>query len=175
MMHPIRNIAAAIVAGLLAAPAWVIAEEEAKDRDELAQAMSDAKVTLERGVSASVVEGVPVSAKYEVENGKLQLSVYTMKKDGFSEVIVDHQTGEVAKAEPITSGEDLAAAKEQKQAMAKAKGSLAVATTDATKKNPGYRAVSAVPRLEGGHPVASVTLLKGDDWKTVSVPLDSAR
>src|SRR6266545_3700119 len=141
MMHPIRNTAAAIVAVLLAAPAWVIAEEETKDRDELAHAITDAKVPLERGVSASVGEGVPVSAKYEVENGKLQLSVYTMKKDGFSEVIVDHQTGEIAKAEPITSGEDLAAAKEQKQVMAKGKRSLEVATADAVKKNPGYRAV----------------------------------
>ena len=93
-----------------------------------------------------------------------------------AERIVDLGTGKVAKAEPITSGEDLAAAKEQKQAMSKAKRSPADATADATKKNPGYRAVSATPRIEDGHPVATVSLLKGDsDWKTVSVPLASAR
>jgi acyl-homoserine lactone acylase PvdQ len=64
----------------------------------------------------------------------------------------------------------------QKQAMAMAKRSLEAATADATKKNPGYRAVSAMPRIEDGHPFAAVSLLKGDDdWKTVSVPLDSAR
>jgi acyl-homoserine lactone acylase PvdQ len=60
--------------------------------------------------------------------------------------------------------------------MAKAKRSLEIATADATKKNPGYRAVSVMPRIEDGHPVATVGLLKGDDdWKTVSVPLDTAR
>lgn len=47
-----------------------------------------------------------------------------MKGNGFSEVIVDHKTGKVAKAEPITGGEDLTAAKAQSEAMAKAKRSL---------------------------------------------------
>jgi len=175
MKNAIRNTAAVLSVALLAVPIRAFAEkDEAKEHDELARAMSAAKVTLERGVSsASAKEGTPISAKYEVEDGKLQLSVYTMKGDGFSEVIVDHDSGKVAKAEPITSGEDLAAAKEQKQAMAKAKRSLAAATADATKMKPGYRAVSAVPQLEGDHPVAKVTLLKGDDWKTVLVKLDS--
>lgn len=59
--------------------------------------------------------------------------------------------------------------------MAQAKRTLAAATADATKRNPGYRAVSAIPRMEGGHAVATVTLLTGDDWKTVSEPLDTAR
>src|SRR6266487_4408027 len=174
-MNTIRNTAAALSVALLALPIEAMAEkDEAKEHDELSRAMSAAKVTLERGVtSAGAKEGTPISAKYEVEDGKLQLSVYTMKGDGFSEVVVDPGTGKVAKSEPITSGDDLAAAQGQKQAMAKAKRSLAAATADATKKNPGYRAVSAVPQLEEDHPVAKVTLLKGDDWKTVSVRLDS--
>ena len=177
MKNAIRNTAAVLAAALLAVPTWSIAEEQdAKDHDALAHAMGDAKVPLERGVSASVREGVPISAKYEVEDGKLQLSVYTMKGNGFAEVIVDHTTGKVAKAEPITSAEDLQAAKTQKQAMAMAKRSLEAATADATKKNPGYCAVSAMPRIEDGHPFATVSLLKGDDdWKTISVPLDSER
>jgi hypothetical protein len=54
----------------------------------------------------------------------VQLSVYTMKGDTFSEVIVDHKTGKVAKAEPTTSGEDLAAPKAQSEAVAKAKRPL---------------------------------------------------
>jgi hypothetical protein len=43
--------------------------------------------------------------------------------------------------------------------MAKAKGkrSLEAATADATRKNPGYRVVSAMPRLEGSHPVVAVS------------------
>jgi hypothetical protein len=181
MRNAIRNTAAALAVALLAVPVGAIADkdegkDEAKEHDELSRAMRDAKVPLERGVSsAAAKEGTPISAKYEVENGKLQLSVYTMKGDKFSEVIVDHGTGKVAKSEPITSGEDLTAAQEQKQVMAQAKRPLAAATAEATKKNPGYRAVSAIPRMDEGHPVAAVTLLKGDDWKTVSEKLDSTR
>ena len=176
MKSAIRDTAAALAAVLLAVPTGVLAEQdEAKERGELARAMKDAKVPLERGVTASAREGVPISAKYELEDGKLQLSVYTMKGDAFSEVIVDHATGKVAKSDPITKAEDLAAAKEQQDAMAKAKRALEAATATATKQNRGYRAVSAIPKLEEGHPVATVTLLKGDDWKTVSMKLDTAR
>lgn len=167
---------AVLAAALLAAPTSALAADEAKEHDELARAMKEAKVSLERGVSAaSVREGTPISAKYEVENGTLQLSVYTMKGEEFSEVIVDHRTGKVAKAEPITSQDDLAAAKDQQEAMAKAKRSLKAAMAEATQRNRGYRAVSAIPRLEEGHPVAVVTLLKDDEWKTVSERLDTRR
>jgi hypothetical protein len=185
MRKAIRNTAAAIVVALLAVPVGTIADgdeekdegkSEAKEHDELSRAMRAAQVPLERGVStAATKQGTPISAKYEVEDGKLQLSVYTMKGNEFSEVIVDHGTGKVAKSEPITSGDDLTAAQEQKQAMAKAKRSLAAATAAATKENPGYLAVSAIPRMDEGHPVARVTLLKGDDWKTVTERLDSAQ
>src|SRR6266852_5017746 len=91
---------------------------------ELAKALRDAKISLQRGLTASTKEGKPISAKYEVEHGKLQLSVYTMKGEKFSEVIVDHTTGKVAKAEPITSGDDLTAATAQRAAMTKAQKSL---------------------------------------------------
>jgi len=183
MRNAIRNTAAALAVALVAIPVGTIADEEkgegkneAKEHDELSRAMRGAKVPLERGVStAAAKEGTAISAKYEVEDGKLQLSVYTMKGDRFSEVIVDHASGKVAKSEPITSGEDLTAAQEQKQAMSQAKRSLAAATAAATKENPGYRAVSAIPRMDEGHPVATVTLLKGDDWKTVAERLDSTR
>ena len=122
---------------------------------ELAKALRDAKISLQRGLTASTKEGKPISAKYEVEHGKLQLSVYTMKGDKFSEVIVDHKTGKVAKAEPI-----------------KAKRSLDAAASEAVKENKGYRVVSVMPALKDGHPVADVTLVKGTEWKTVSEKLD---
>src|SRR5438876_9442251 len=112
-----------------------------KENAQLANALSSAKVTLEAGIMASEREGKPISAKFEVEEGKLQLSVYTMKGDKFSEVIVDHQTGKVGKTEAITGGDDLTAAKAQSGAMAKAKVSLRSATEKAIKENKGYRAV----------------------------------
>jgi uncharacterized membrane protein YkoI len=139
---------------------------------ELAKALKAAKLSLQRGLTASAKEGKPISAKYEVEHGQLQLSVYTMKGGTFSEVIVDHKTGKVAKAEPITGGDDLSAAKAQSEAMAKAKRSLDAAASEAVKENKGYRAVSVMPALKDGHPVADVTLVKGTEWKTVSEKLD---
>ena len=56
--------------------------------------------------------------------------------------------------------------------MARAKGSLADATATAVTANLGYRAVSATPKMNGGGPVAGVTLVRGDDWKVVTERLD---
>jgi hypothetical protein len=143
-----------------------------KEHAELAKALKDAKVSLEKGLSASENQGKPISGKFEVEDGKLQLSVYTMKGDKFSEVIFDHKTGKIAKTDAITGGDDLAAAKAQSSAMAKAKVSLRSATEKAVKENNGYRAVSVTPSLKEGHPVAEVTLVKGTEFKTAAEKLD---
>jgi hypothetical protein len=45
---------------------------------------------------ANKCAGQPISGKFEVEHGTLQLSVDTMQGEQFSEVIVDHTTGRVA-------------------------------------------------------------------------------
>jgi len=161
-----------LVAWLAAVPLGWTQPHDDKERAELAKALKDAKISLQQGVTASAKEGKPISAKYEVEDGKLQLSVYTMKGDTFSEVIVDHKTGKVAKAEPITKADDLTAAKAQSEAMAKAKRSLATAASEAVKENKGFRAVAVMPSLKEGHPVADVALVKGTEWKTVSEKLD---
>ena len=102
---------------------------------KLAQALSEASVSLEQGIKASEAEGKPISGKYEVEDGALQLSVYTMKGNGFAEVIVDHKSGSIKKSEPITEGDDLKDAKEQGEAMKKAKLSLDEAVASAVKAN----------------------------------------
>ncbi|OLB08255.1 MAG: hypothetical protein DMD98_14445 [Candidatus Rokuibacteriota bacterium] len=161
-----------LVAWFVAMPAGWAQQYTDKEHAELAKALKAAKVSLQSGLQASAREGKPISAKYEVDQDHLQLSVYTMKGDMFSEVIVDHTTGKVAKVDPLTSAEDLAAAKAQAEAMAKAKRSLAAAAAEALKANKGYRAVSVVPALKEGHPVAEVTLVKGAEWKTESETLD---
>src|SRR4030095_13424870 len=155
-----------LVAWVFAMPAGWAQKPEDKEHAELAKALKDAKVPLQRGLTASAKEGKPISAKYEVEEGKLQLSVYTMKGDKFSEVIVDHVSGKVTKAEALSP------AKAQSEAMAKAKRSLDSAASEAVKENKGYRAVSVMPALKDGHPVADVTLVKGSEWQTVSETLD---
>ncbi len=168
-----KGIALVVTVGWLLSghPAWA-QKDEAKEHAELAKALGAAKVSLQSGLSASGAAGTPISAKYEVEDGKLQLSVYTKKGSGFSEVIVDHTTGKVAKTDAITSGDDLTAAKAQSEAMAKAKRSLRAAADEAAKANKGYRVVSVMPELKEGHPVAEVTLVKGDEFKVVPEKLD---
>ena len=173
-MKTMRTMAAFVTAlAFVVTTGWAqTSDDKAREHAELEKALKDVKIPLERGLTASAKEGKPISAKYEVEDGKLQLSVYTMKGNNFSEVIVDHKTGKIAKAEPITQGDDLAHAKEQGEAMAKSKRSLGAAATEAVKENKGYRVVSVFPALKDGHPVADVTLVKGTEWKTVSEKLD---
>jgi len=143
-----------------------------KDKTELANVVSGAKVTLEQGLAASKAEGKPVSGKFEIESGKPQLSVYTVK-DGskYFEVIVDQSSGAVAKAEPITGGDDLTAAKQQSAGMFRATRELREAVREAKHANPGYLAVSAWPELKDGHSQVSVVLFKGSDWKTEVIDL----
>lgn len=147
------------------------AEGDPQERAALARALQDARVPLEQGLAASAREGTPISAKYEIDNGKFQLSVYTMKDDGFHEVIVDHATGEISKAFLITDGADLDAARKQKDVLAFAKRTLEAATAEAVKNNAGYRAVSAMPLLTDGRSIVDVILTNGQDWKTVRRPL----
>ncbi len=163
-----------IPAAMLAALAlalWAIpvgATMSDKEKAELAPIVSSAKVTLEQGLATSKKNGKPVSAKFEIENGKPQLSIYTVK-DGtkYSEVIVDHTSGEIAKTEPITGGDDLAAAKKQADGLFRATRELREAVKEAKRDNPDYQAVSVWSEMKGGHSIATVTLVKDNDWKTV--------
>ena len=112
--------------------------------------MKNATATLQSGLTASEAQGTPISAKFEIEDGKLQLSIYTMKGNNFMEVVADPNTGAIAKSEKITDAGDLKEAAEQKAAMAKAKVPLVTATETAVKANAGSRAVSIVPELKSG-------------------------
>jgi hypothetical protein len=172
MRRTFRFAVAVIFSWLLGGQLSWAQKSNDKEHVELAKALKGVKTSLENGVSASESQGKPISGKFEVEDGKLQLSVYTMKGDKFSEVIVDHKTGKVAKVEAITSGADLTKAKTQSEAMAKAKSSLRAATQKAVKENKGFRAVSVTPSLKEGYPVADVTLVKDEEFKTVSEKLD---
>jgi len=143
-----------------------------KENGELAEALESVKVSLDDGLRASEAQGTPISGKFEMEDGRLQLSVYTMKDGKFFEVIVDHKTGKIAKTEPISGGDDLMAAKAQAEAMAKAKSSLHTATSKTVADNSGSQAVSVTPSLKEGHPVAEVILVKNDHFNKNSSPLD---
>jgi len=149
-------------------PVW--AQEE--DVAALAAALKEVKFTLQEGLKASEREGTPVSAQFEIDAGKLQLSIYTANGDDFTEVIADPNNGAVLRAEKITDSDDLNDAIDQKAAMGKATVSLSAAADTAEKENPGSRVVGIFPDLEDGHAVAQVTLLQGATAKKVAEKLD---
>jgi hypothetical protein len=168
------NIPAAL-SWVLALTLWTIpaiAAMSDKEKAELAPVVAGTKVTLEQGLLTSKKNGKPVSAKFEVENGKPQLSVYTIK-DGskYFEVIVDQTSGEIAKADPITGGDDLTEAKKQNDGMFRATRELREAVKEAKRDNPGYNAVSVWSEMKDNHSVATVTLVKDNDWKTAVIDL----
>jgi hypothetical protein len=169
-----RELIVLTIAGAMAGFASSAIRAEEHSDPALIKAMDDAKVTLQQGLAAAAEKGQPISAKFELENGKLQLSVYTAKDGKFSEVIVDHVTGKVTKSEDINGGEDLAAAKGQSAAMARTKIDLEAAVERSVAQAGGTRArpVSVFPGMKAGHAVANVTLIAGQQFKTIDQPID---
>jgi len=166
-----KRLATVFSIGVIAATgslAWSDEDETAA----VAKYLPTAKVTLQQGLAAAESQGKPISGKYEVEDGHFQLSVYTADSGNFSEVLIDHNSGKIAKTETITEGDDLADAKKQIEACAKSKKSLQSAVDQAEQASSGYRAVSVTPRVSGGRAVAVVTLVKGTSSKSVSEPLE---
>ena len=163
------TLAISVVSGaLLLCGVAAAAEEGAVDWN----ALKGAKLSLNKGIDAAQQKGKPISAKYEMEDGKLQLSVYTAAKGKYSEVIVDHKSGKISESKEIKEGEDLSHATAQDKAMAKAKRSLRAATDEAVASNKGYRAVSAMPALENDKPIATIVLENASGTKTVTEKLD---
>src|SRR5258708_5996913 len=150
----------------------ILASDDDQGQEVLIKRLGDAKISLQQGLAASEQTGQPISAKFEVEDGKLQLSVYTAKDGKFFEAVVNHVTGKVLKIEPITEGDDLAAANAQSAAMAKTKTSLKEAIDKAMAQSANARAISVVPSLKAEPPMALFVLLDGEQVKTVQQPLD---
>ena len=166
---------ASVIQSLLVAGGVFLLNTVARAEDDKAlewKTLQSAKVSLQKGLAVAQKQGQPISAKFEVEDGKLQLSTYTASKGKFYEVIVDHNSGQIAKTEEIKEGEDLTHATAQSKAMAGAKKSLGSAVAHALATNKGYRAVSATPSLENGKPVAAVVLQNKEGTKTVSEALN---
>lgn len=138
----------------------------------LVRAIRLANISLEQALAASEQEGRPISGLFEIDRGSLHLSVWTSKDGRLSEVLVDYANGNVAKVEPITRDEDLAAAESLSAIMAHAKTSLREAVGKTVADEAGFRAIGAVPKLKDGQVIAWVTLLKGKVFKIVNQPLE---
>jgi len=163
-------VLAAVALALWAIPVGAAMNE--KEKADLAPVVTAAKVTLEQGLAASKTNGKPVSAKFEIENGKPQLLIYTIK-DGskYFKVVVDQNSGEITKAEPITGGDRLVEAKKQSDGLFRATRELREAVKEAKRNNPGYNAVDVWSEMRDDHSVATVTLVKDNDWKIAVVDL----
>ena len=85
---------------------------------------------------------------------------------------MDPTTGNLAKSEPLNEAEDVAEAKKQAAAIAKATVSLRAAMDKARTGSPGYRAISIEPALRAKHLIAKVSLVKGAKFKSVSAQLE---
>ena len=76
-----RNLMFVVAVGLAALWSTSVVWSAEEDQAALLKAIGSAKVSLQQGI-AQVAKGteVPTEAKYEMENGKLMLSVYTSAK-----------------------------------------------------------------------------------------------
>ena len=145
--------------------------EDVQDHAALAAALEHVKSTLEDGLRAGERIGKPISAKFLLEHGTIQLSVWVTREDGFAEFIIYPAIRTFSSNFDFRYPDKLEAATAQKLAMDKATVSLLSATADAVKANHGLRAISARPMLLNGNPIAVVTLLDANASKSVTEKL----
>ena len=173
MTRPMTRLCMRLAAGvLMIGLSLTTARAEESMDPKLATALISIPMTLQDGVRASEARGLPISGKYELEDGALQLSVYTTDGRKFYEVIVDHATGAVTKRDELSKPDDIRAAQDQVVAMAVAKTSLAAMVDRTVQANAGFRAVGVTPTLKAGRLLASVTLVRGQTFMTVEQPVD---
>jgi uncharacterized membrane protein YkoI len=164
---------ALLMMGCAVATRAFAAEKEGENAPGLLPQIAAAKVSLEKGLAAAETAGKPLSAKFEIGDGKLQLSVYTKKDGKYFEVIVDHETGAVSKTEEIKGGDDLKAAQRQDRAMAKAKISLQQAVEKSLAAHAGAKAIRASAYTSRkGHAMADIDIVVGGKAREAPQKLD---
>ena len=75
-----RIVALVVVTGIslaILSSTFLARAESTGDRAALARALQGAWLPLESAITMSQSEGTPISAKYEIDDGAFQLSVYT--------------------------------------------------------------------------------------------------
>ena len=171
-MYSIKTVARITAAGILLVTSAASAQAT-KAQAQIAAAMKGANhVALADAIKTAAASGKPISARYEFEDGKLQLTVFVEKTGAFSEVFVDHMNGKVVKTDKITGGDDMKEARDESKASAKVTTTLAAAVTSALAANPGYTAIDVSPVAQGkDKSVALITLMKDGQFKGVTQPL----
>jgi hypothetical protein len=166
-----KTLAAVLTFGLIGTTSSLVLYANELPGNAVSKLMPTAKVSLQEALRAAEDQGQPISGKFQVDEGHLQLCVYTAKDGKFSQVLVDQNTGKVSKSQEISAGTDLADAQKLMEAYSKSKISLRAAVSKAELAYPGYQAVSVTPTLSKGRPVAIVSLLQGTQTRSIAEPL----
>jgi len=158
----------------------VVSAEDSKGTQALLEALGKSKHTLLDGVQVATKGGaVPISAKFELEDGKLSLSVYTVGK-GLSVAPERNVLQELSgspeqdkwepKVEVFKDVPHVARSSEQLTLMALGKSSLADTIARVQKTQSGT-VFSVTPIIRNHKPVAEVLVAEKGKVKKVIQPL----
>ena len=168
-----KNLMFAIGFGLAMLGSSFAARAEEGGQAALLKALGDAKLTLAQGI-AQVAKGteVPTEAKYEMENGKLMLSVYTSAKgfetaaedNSFNEYIGDATTGSWApKKEVFADLKHIARSAQYHTLLSMTKVTIPAIIQ---KASPQGTVFSVKEKVRNGKPVFEVMTVQGSTAKT---------
>ena len=177
--HIVPLIAAMAVVGWLS---WqpARAEGESKELQAVAQALGKSKLSLLAGIrQASQGSAKAISAKFELEDGKLSLSVYTAEKGlavPAEKNVLQELSGSpeqdkwTPKVEVFRDVPHVARSAEQLAVMSLGRKSLAAVIAEVRKAHPGT-VFSITPAIRNHRPVAVVLLANKGKVTTVTQPL----
>ena len=171
-------------AAVLLAVLWsvcVIAADDPKEAQALLAALPKSKLTLLDGVrQATKGAAVPISAKFELEDGKLSLSVYTAEK-GLSVMPEKNVLQELSgspegdkwapSVEVFKDVLHVARSSEQLTLMALGKASLADIIARVEKSQSGGTVFSVTPVIRNHKPVAEVLVADKGKIRKLIQPL----
>jgi len=169
----IRNLMLALAIGLVTLGSSVAAWSDDADEGDLIKAIGGAKISLLQGI-AQVAKGteVPTEAKYEMENGKLMLSVYTSAK-GFDTAAEDNSFNEYGgeataatwdpKKEVFTDLKHIARSAQYHTLLSMTKVTIPTIIQKASAQGTVF---SVKEKIHNGRPVFEVMTARGDTAKT---------
>jgi len=175
----LKNFACAVIGFALlgGSPAW---SDDAADQAALIKALSGAKHSLAQGI-AQVAKGteVPTEAKYEMEDGKLMLTVYTSGK-GFDTPAESNSFNEYGgeataatwapKKEVFTDLEHIARSAQYHTLLSMTKVTVPAIIQKAA---PQGTVVSVKEKVRNGKPMFEVMTVQGNAMKTTYYDLIS--
>ena len=156
------------------------AEGDSKELQAVAQALSKSKLSLLAGIrQASQGSARAISAKFELEDGKLSLSVYTAEKGlgvPAERNVLQESSGSpeqdkwAPQVEVFRDVPHVARSAEQLTVMSLGRKSLATVIAEVRKTHPGT-VFSVTPAVKNHRPVAVVLIAEKGKVTTVTQPL----